>query len=206
MIALVQLLPKDEKFYDCFLQQAHIVRDAASLLVEKRHTSHQGVAELEKQGDTVVRDIFDRLNRTFITPIDPEDIGALALATEQLLDEIESVSFRICAYDMVEIPRAMDDGLRRLHEGTDHVYEIFRVLREKEMKDKDEIRDRCERIRQLAETTVLETRDVVVRLYREEKDCVQLIKLREVYDRVETSLRTLDRFSEIVQNIVAKNI
>jgi uncharacterized protein Yka (UPF0111/DUF47 family) len=92
----MRLLPREEKFYHLFLKQVEIISEATRLLLEGLRGGNArlaGVATeinvLEHRGDEVIHEIFTRLNQTFITPIDPEDIHNLSSALDNVLDGIE---------------------------------------------------------------------------------------------------------------------
>ena len=92
------LIPHDKIFFDLFEKQAGVVKEAAWRLValtedftnvkEKRHE----IEKLEHKGDQITHDIYDQLNRTFITPLDPEEISRLASALDEVLDYIDGAT------------------------------------------------------------------------------------------------------------------
>jgi uncharacterized protein len=107
----VQLLPRDEKFFDLFVQQAEVFRkasrslnDAAASGIAAIRQQQENVTDLEKQSDDVFRQILERLNRTFITPIDPEDVSQIVSGLENLTDHVESLAFRLSACDLDPLP------------------------------------------------------------------------------------------------------
>ena len=92
------LIPQDKVFFDLFEKQAAVVKEAAWQLValtedftnvkEKRHA----IELLEHKGDQITHDIYNQLNRTFITPLDPEEISRLASALDEVLDFIDGAT------------------------------------------------------------------------------------------------------------------
>ena len=89
----MRLLPREEKFYALFLSQVEIISEASRLLLDGVRAGNARLAEvateinvLEHQGDEVIHEIFTRLNQTFITPLDPEDIHNLSSALDDVLD------------------------------------------------------------------------------------------------------------------------
>src|SRR5579871_4656636 len=110
----MRLLPREEKFYHLFLKQVDIIAEASRLLldgVRKGNASMAGAATeisvLEHRGDEVIHEVFSRLNQTFITPIDPEDIHSIASALDNVLDGIEDTSHRLVSYHIDPIPPNM---------------------------------------------------------------------------------------------------
>src|SRR5713226_416018 len=101
----MRLLPREEKFFALFVDQATIISEAARLLLEGVKTGNEhlaGAAEairhLEHRGDEIIHDIITRLHQTFITPIDPEDIHSLSTKLDDVLDGIEDAAHRMVAY------------------------------------------------------------------------------------------------------------
>jgi hypothetical protein len=92
----MKLLPRDEQFYDLFLSQIAVTVEASLLLLQGAEkgngpltTAAARINVLEQQGDEIIHDIYVRLNQSFITPIDPEDIHSLSAHLDDVLDGIE---------------------------------------------------------------------------------------------------------------------
>src|ERR1044072_7870212 len=101
----MRLLPREEKFYHLFLKQVDIISEAARLLLEGVRAGNSRLAGaateinvLEHRGDEVIHELFTRLNSTFITPLDPEDIHSLSTRLDDVLDGIQDAVHRMVAY------------------------------------------------------------------------------------------------------------
>src|SRR5512133_4088417 len=110
----MRLLPREEKFYHLFQRQVEIIAEAARLLLDGIKSGNSRLAGaateitvLEHKGDEVIHEVFRRLNQTFITPIDPEDIHSIASALDNVLDGIEDTSHRLVSYRIDPIPPVM---------------------------------------------------------------------------------------------------
>src|SRR5947209_9082033 len=110
----MRLLPREEKFYHLFNKQAEIISEAARLLLDGVRSGKARlagaateIAVLEHRGDEVIHEVFRRLNQTFITPIDPEDIHNISSALDNVLDGIEDTSHRLVSYRIDPIPPVM---------------------------------------------------------------------------------------------------
>src|SRR5215831_19183925 len=110
----MRLLPREEKFYGLFLKQVEIISEASRLLLDGVRAGNArlaGVATeisvLESKGDEVIHEIFTRLNQTFITPIDPEDIHNISSALDDVLDGVEDTSHRLISYRISPVPPTM---------------------------------------------------------------------------------------------------
>src|SRR6185436_5380889 len=106
---MIRLLPQETKFFDLFEAQAAKVHEAARALEDLARNYDQvqekarHIKGLESQADQITHDIIDKLNRTFITPFDREDIHALASALDDVLDNIEGVSSRLALFKVQRI-------------------------------------------------------------------------------------------------------
>ena len=110
----MRLLPREEKFYHLFLKQVEIISEASRLLLEGVRGGKARLAGaateinvLEHRGDEVIHELFTRLNQTFITPIDPEDIHNLSAALDNVLDGVEDTAHRLVSYRIDPVPAAM---------------------------------------------------------------------------------------------------
>src|ERR1700686_4037961 len=110
----MRLLPRDEKFYHLFLKQVEIIAEASRLLLDGVRTGNARLAAVateikvqEHKGDEVIHEIFTRLNQTFITPIDPEDIHNISSALDNVLDGVEDTVHRMVSYRINPVPPTM---------------------------------------------------------------------------------------------------
>src|SRR5579883_3490437 len=110
----MNLLPRDDKFFQYFQQQARLISQAADLLVEGAaagsahlaNAAHQ-IHALEEQCDIILHDIYTRLNSTFITPLDPEDIQSLSSHLDDVIDGIEDSVHRMLDYHIDPLPETV---------------------------------------------------------------------------------------------------
>src|SRR3989441_8767926 len=106
----MRLLPREEKFFALFLKQVENITEASRLMLEGARAGNSQLAKaseqikaLETKGDEITHEIFTALNRTFITPLDPEDIQALSVSLDNVLDGIEDAVHRMVAYHLEPI-------------------------------------------------------------------------------------------------------
>src|SRR6266404_3205990 len=110
----MRILPREEKFFALFLKQVENITEASRLMLEGARAGNSQLAKagqqikaLETKGDEITHDIFTRLNQTFITPLDPEDIQALSVSLDNVLDGIEDAAHRMVAYHLEPITPTM---------------------------------------------------------------------------------------------------
>lgn len=203
----MRLLPRDEQFYQLFLDQAAVIVEASLLLL---HGAEKGNAQLataaakinvlEQQGDEIIHDIYVRLNQTFITPLDPEDIHSLSSHMDDILDGIEESAHRIVSYRVEHIPGTIVELCRIVHSSAKTLEQAFVALSKGEP-----LLAQCIEVNRLEEVADQIGRDAVSELFRNEKDCIKLIKLKEVYELLEQTTDYCEDVADALQNIVVKN-
>lgn len=203
----MKLLPREEKFYGLFLKQVEIIAEAARLLLDGVRAGNArmaGVATeihaLENKGDEIIHEIFTRLNQTFITPIDPEDIHNLSSALDNVLDGMEDTAHRLVSYRVTNIPPAMVTLSEIISSCAKTLRNAFQALEKG-----GSVMDYCIEINRLENEGDLIGRSAVVELFDKEKDPITLIKLKEVYDFIEATIDSCEDVADVLQGVVVKN-
>jgi predicted phosphate transport protein (TIGR00153 family) len=203
----MRLLPRDEKFYHLFLKQVEFISEASRLLLDGVRAGHARLAVvateisvLENRADEVIHEIFTRLNQTFITPIDPEDIHNLSAALDNVMDGVEDTAHRLVSYRINPIPASMITLSEIVASCARSLKSAFEAL------EKDgPIMDHCIEINRLENEADLIGRSAVVDLFDTEKDPITLIKLKEVYEFIEATIDSCEDVADVLQNVVVKN-
>ena len=203
----MRLLPREEKFYHLFLKQVEIISEATRLLGEGLRGGNArlaGVATeinvLEHRGDEVIHELFTRLNQTFITPIDPEDIHNLSSALDNVLDGVEDTAHRLVSYKIDPIPPTMV----RLSEIVNSCARALKAAFEA-LEKNGPIMEHCIEINRLENEADLLGRSAVVELFDKETNPITLIKLKEVYEFFEATIDSCEDVADVLQNVVVKN-
>jgi predicted phosphate transport protein (TIGR00153 family) len=207
MVSPMRLLPREEKFYSLFLSQVDIICEAARLLLQGVKAGPTRLAEvakeiktLEHQGDEVIHELFTRLNQTFITPLDPEDIHSLSTRLDDVLDGIEDAVHRMVSYQVNPIPLGMVQLSEMIYTSTRALKKAFEAL------DKGkEVMEHCIEINRLENEADHLVRGLVSDLFRNEKDPITLIKVKEIYDFLEATTDHCEDVADVLQNVVVKN-
>ena len=203
----MRLLPREEKFYHLFARQVEIISDAARLLLEGVSAGNSRltgaateITVLEHKGDEVIHEVFRRLNQTFITPIDPEDIHSIASALDNVLDGIEDTSHRLVSYRINPIPPVMVTL-------AEIVASCSKAMRSAvvELEKNGATMTHCIEINRLENEADRIGRTAVADLFNNEKDPIRLIKLKEVYEFFESTVDACEDVADVLQNVVVKN-
>ena len=175
---LMRLLPREEKFFALLVDQVQIISRASGLLLEGVRGGHLGLArvadqimELEHKGDEVIHEIFTRLNQTFITPLDPEDIHSLSSRLDDILDGIEDCAYRIAVYQLDPIPATVVVLSELVDRCCMALQKAFAAL------ERDQpLMEHCIEVNRLENEADHVLRSAVMELFRHEKDPILLIK------------------------------
>jgi predicted phosphate transport protein (TIGR00153 family) len=203
----MRLLPREEKFYHLFLKQVDIISEASRLLLEGVRAGNSRLAAvateinvLEHKGDEIIHELFKRLNSTFITPLDPEDIHAISSALDNVLDGVEDTVHRLVSYDIEPIPATMITLSEIVANCARALKSAFIALEKN-----GPILEHCIEINRLENEADLIGRGAVVDLFHKEKNAIALIKLKEVYDFFEETIDSCEDVADVLQNVVVKN-
>jgi uncharacterized protein len=205
-MARFSLLPRDERFFEDFVGMAEELRGGARLLkqmlaVEPPDVSKADeIKDIEHICDGRTRAIIDRLNRTFVTPLDREDIHALAISLDDVMDAIDAAAAVTRLYKITRV-RA---GARRLTEiivdATDRLCEALAVLEKKQG-----VVELCARVDQLEREADRVHQDAIVALFDEEHDPIVVIKWKEILDFLENATDRCEDVANLLEGVIVKN-
>jgi len=203
----MRFLPREDRFFRLFLKQVEIISEASRLLLDGVRTGNARLQEsatainvLEHRGDEVIHEIFTRLNQTFITPLDPEDIHNISSSLDNVLDGMEDTSHRLLSYHIDPIPPTMITLAEIVKSCAKSMHSAFEALEAGKP-----VMEHCIEINRLENEGDLIGRGAVADLFNKEKDPILLIKLKEVYDFFEETIDNCEDVADVLQNVVVKN-
>ena len=200
-----RLIPREEKFFDLFEQQAANIVAASRALEELvldypvARTKVERIRDLEHAGDTVTHELVKRLNTTFITPIDREDIYALASRLDDVLDLIDAVADRLLLYRITKPSSGCVDMARiivKTAEETDRAVHCLRTLSPFYHKH-------CVEVNRLENEADRLLRDLLAGLF-EGTDPIEIIKWKELYETMEEVTDRCEDVVNVIEGIVLK--
>ncbi len=201
----MQLIPRDAKFYDLFREQAANIQEAARKLVavfEDFREVEKAVTEIkfvEHKGDQIIHNLMTKLNQTFITPFDREDIHALASTLDDVLDLIDSVASRITMYKVA----AITPGARQLARVVLHASEIL-VQAVAQLSKPQNILEYCRQLTQLEKDADQIKRECIARLFENSTDPIEVIKWKEIYEVLEATTDKCEDVADVLESVVLK--
>jgi uncharacterized protein len=199
-------LPRDREFFDLFEEAGGNIQRAAELL-ERMLRDYPENSELgreilicEQHGDRITHDIIQRLNNTFVTPIDREDILALASALDDIVDYIEEVADFLGLYK-IEAP--MDDAQKMAYvlvQATQQISEAMPRLRG--FKDLSHYTVEINRLENDGDRI---QREALAALFIEGIDPMVVIRWKDIYERLEEAIDATEKVAYTLEGIVLKN-
>jgi hypothetical protein len=203
----VRLLPRNEEFFDLFTEVATRNKEAAQLMSdlfaaapERRTPIVEAIKRLEHEADQVTHEVVNRLDRTFITPLDREDIHQLASDLDDVMDAMDGCARRAQIFRLGVAP----PGVRRLVEV---IQRMVAVLAEAvgRLKKGDDVMRFCIEAKQLEEEGDAIYHEALGQLFEKERDAVELIKWKEIYDNLEATLDQAEDVANVVESITIKH-
>lgn len=169
--------------------------------IERSSEYQTKIKKLEREADDLTRSIFAELNKTFITPLDREDIQRIAAKTDDVIDYMEGIAGRITSYHISSAPPYMLEIAKQLNGAIKEV-ELL-ISRLKEVKADKSLVDHCRKISDIEHNIDDLYRTAVGELF-ETNDAVNIIKLKDIYEAIEAaSDRCLD-VADVIEDIVLK--
>jgi predicted phosphate transport protein (TIGR00153 family) len=202
----LKLTPRDTVFFDLLTESAqhlvvgaNLLRDLIPAERSARKAIFQRINEAEHQADEVTHSIMRRLNQTFVTPFDRDDIYMLASGLDDCIDFMEEAADLIVLYKVGELPSRVTDQVEVLQRAAELTAAAMPRLRG--MKDLAEYWVEINRLENQADKSY---RKLLVQLFEDASDVIQLMKLREVVERLENAADAFERVANIVETIALK--
>jgi predicted phosphate transport protein (TIGR00153 family) len=201
-------MPREEAFFDLFEKAAENLHHAAQLLVEtmehfeQLEENAQRMERLEHRGDQFIHEIMARLHRTFITPLDREDIHRLASAIDDVLDFIEGTTERFVIYKV----RGITPHAKNLaHVIAQQVEQIHKVMPQLRHGKNEETLKNCIEINRLENQADKIHRDALAELFENHHDPLEVIRWRDLYELMENATDKNEDVAIIIEGIVLKS-
>jgi len=203
----MRLLPREEEFFDLFVEVATRNHEAAGRLrelfeapPERRTPIVEDIKRLEHECDQVTHEVVNRLDRTFITPLDREDIHQLASDLDDVMDTIDGTARRAQIFHLGTPPL----GVKQLAEV---ISRMTGVLGEAvgRLKKGDDVMKYCVDAKRLEEEGDVIYHEALGLLFERETNAIELVKWKEIYDNLERTLDEAEDVANVVESIALKH-
>jgi hypothetical protein len=210
-----RLLPKETSFFDFFEQHVALtlegVKEFQSLVGARENgrrkedgTSAASVAkrilEIEHETDVITHRCIEALHKTFITPMDRDDIHRLITTMDDIMDSIEAATDRMMLYEVKEITPEAREFASVLVSSVEEVQKAVAGLRN--LKKADEVLATCVRINKLENEADTILRRALARLFKEEANAVEVIKWKEIYENLENAADVCEDVANIIEGVI----
>jgi hypothetical protein len=203
---MFSLIPREVRFFDLFEQQSQHIIKAAQLLHDLVHNFNDArakahaIKEVEHQGDLLTHEIVKRLNTTFITPLDREDIHDLGTRLDDVLDYIEAAAERLVVYRIKEptsAARAMADVIVPMTHAMDRAIKCLRTM-------DPGFHEHAVEVNRLENSADSLLRDSLAALFDEQADPIEVIKWKEIYETMEIVTDRCEDVVNVIEGIILK--
>lgn len=202
-----KLFKKDEKFFKIFGQMTVYILEAAEILGNMLRNPTADLApfaskikDLEHKGDELTHRVIDELNKTFITPIDREDIHDLSAALDDVLDLIDNTATRIVLFKITEPIRDVPEMCAVL---LSQAMELGAAV--SNLQDNDHVVERCIEINRLENDADRLFQSAIASLFNEVKDPIDVIKRKEIIETLEAATDKAEDVANVLESIIVKN-
>jgi hypothetical protein len=205
-VARFRLIPREEKFYQDFLAMAEHICTAARIMEEMvssdppASSKMDEIRDLEHRCDFLTHEVIQRLHRTFVTPIDREDIHALAKAMDDVMDAIDESAHLFVQYRIEK----MRDGARKFCHITVGATEQIRSALQ-HMEKRENVTPSVVEVNRLENEADRLHQEVITSLFDEEKDPIMIMKWKEIFDYLEATVDSIEDVSDVIQGVVLKH-
>lgn len=206
-MGLLNLLPREEQYFDLFLQMTHYISSAArelkEMLADQNHDYQeyaQRIKGLEHACDELTHNISTRLNKSFITPFDREDIYLMSTALDDIVDLIDDAARAIIDFDVREIT----DYARSFADVIVHMAEQLQEIVGMLQKPKN-VTQRLVEIHRLENEGDDIYHAAISALFRDSHDALTVLKWKEIYEKLEAAVDRCENVANIIESIIIKH-
>ncbi len=204
-----RFLPKETSFFDFFEQHAALSVEGCKELLSLTLTGAnitakaKRIKEIEHETDVITHRCVEALHKTFITPIERDDIYRLITRMDDITDFVEAASERFVLYEIKEMTPEVKDLADILVRAAEQVVVAVHGLRN--MKNAKPVLQACVDINRLENDADTILRRAIARLFREERDPITVIKWKEIYEDLETATDRCEDVANIIEGVVLEH-
>ena len=203
------LIPKEHGFFDRFDELAACGVEGATIFIEMidhfgdAPAKVQRLREVEHRGDEITHRAIEMLHKTFVTPFDRDQIHLLISRLDDVLDLMDGAARRMLLYDVKKPTPELKELAKVLYHSTLEIQKAVKGMRN--LKNADEIKRACVEINKLENDGDALRDSVVAKLFKEEKNAVEVLKWKEIYENVETALDRCEDVANVIEGVVLEN-
>jgi predicted phosphate transport protein (TIGR00153 family) len=202
----LKLTPQKREFFDLFTQASANARDIARLLVELLESWPDDrrrlldIREAEHEGDRLTHEVINLLNRTFVTPLDRDDMYRLASAIDDVCDHVDEAADNIDAYEVRDVPERARQQADVVYRAASRLHEAVELLEgfgdsSRQLYALRELEDEGDRL----------AREAIADLFRAEPDPLTIIRWKDIHEQIEEAVDACETAADVLEAILVKN-
>ncbi len=202
----LRLTPQKREFFDLFTSASANARDIAQALVELLESWPEGrerlrdIRELEREGDRLTHEVVHLLNRTFVTPLDRDDMYRLASAIDDVCDHVDEAADNIDAYEVREVPDKARQQAEVIHRAATRLHEAVELLEgfkdsQRQLVALRELEDEGDRLE----------REAIADLFRSNATPLTIIRWKDIHEQLEEAVDACENAADVLEAILVKN-
>ena len=201
-----RLIPREARFYDDFNALAEQIRHGARLLLDMLEPSRpiwdkaDEIKEVEHKCDFLTHEIIQRLHRTFVTPLDREDIHTLARSLDDVMDAIDASATIVSLYHIESVRPGARELARIILDSAEQVVHAMKAL-----EGRKGVAERAVEINRLENEADRAHQAAIRSLFAEEKDAIEIIKWKEILDFLEQATDRCEDVANVLEGVVVKH-
>jgi len=202
----LRLTPQKREFFQLFNQASANARDIARLLVDlldewpEDKSKLRDIRELEHEGDRLTHEVINLLNRTFVTPLDRDDMYRLASVIDDICDHVDEAADNIDAYEVRQVPEKARLQAEVIHRAASRLHEA--VQRLEGFKDSSR---QLVALRELEDEGDRLSREAVAELFRSGADPLTIIRWKDIHEQLEEAVDACENAADVLEAILVKN-
>jgi predicted phosphate transport protein (TIGR00153 family) len=205
----MRLLTPERTIFDEFEEQVRKTVQGCRVLLRLAedmtdvHARAKEIKVIEDECGAITHRVVAQLHKTFITPIDRNDIYRLVTKLDDIIDDVEAAAERLVLYDIRRSTKELADLARVVVSATERVFEAVAGLRN--LKQPAVVLEKCVEINRLENEADALLRGTLARLFQEEKDPVAIIKWKEIYELLERATDRCEDVANVIEGVVLEN-
>jgi len=206
-----KLLPRDDKFFRMLEESATNLVEAGALMIHiakntklaERDKLVQRIQDYEHRGDAITHRIFSELNSTFVTPLDREEIHALASSLDDIMDHMHGSATRLIIYDVRRLPEPAGRLTEVLVNSMEQILQGVKYLRD--LQHPEPLKAILQKVNEYENEADAIFEEALTILFRKEKNPIELIKIKEVYVALELATDKCEDAANVMESILIKH-
>jgi hypothetical protein len=205
-VARLHLTPQKREFFDLFTQASANARDIARMLVElledwpESRARLADIREAEHEGDRLTHEVINLLNRTFVTPLDRDDMYRLASAIDDVCDHIDEAADNIDLYEVRRVPTRAREQADVLYRAASRLHEAVELL-----ESHGDSQRQLHALRELEDEGDRLSREAIADLFRTEQDPLTIIRWKDIHEQIEEACDACENAADVLEAILVKN-